>query len=470
MTRASGRLSALGVRTATARLLCVSTIAVVVWMAGSHPAVAATGKAWSVSASRGCVGSSAACLPVGSIEGLAVAPDARSLYALSWTTEDGQQIYGIVGWPIQPSAIPDVEAPVACVAHPFRGLKRDGCALARGWPRTPQPSFSEWGSISVSPDGRQVYVAGFDSLTTFARDTSTGALAQMPGPSGCLVRDARGTPGCGLARGIRGAGQIAMSADGRNLYLTSVADRTAGVAMFARDPKTGSLAQLPGTRGCTNTGLTGCERGRQIADPRDIVVAPNDRHVYVVTSIYNRGGGIAAYERDPVDGFLRQLPGRRGCINTTGRHRCRKDPAMRGELRQLAVAPSGRALYTIKESDSEGPRSYRLLPDGSVGGSSTAAPWPNWFIGGDNPDGLAVDPEGRVYAAGHTDGFLAYRSDPSGLRLKRAACWVASSHSHCALSHAFGYPGGSVVVASPAGDTVYVNGERGVITVRTPPP
>jgi DNA-binding beta-propeller fold protein YncE len=85
-------------------------------------------------------------------------------------------------------------------------------------------------AVTVSPDGRRVYAAAFDSgaVAVFARNRATGALRQLPGAEGCLGPAAEG---CTPARGLRDTVDVTVSRDGRHLY---VASEAAGVAVFRR--------------------------------------------------------------------------------------------------------------------------------------------------------------------------------------------------------------------------------------------
>ena len=76
--------------------------------------------------------------------------------------------------------------------------------------------------MTVSPDGEHVYVASFtsDAVAAFARNKTTGALTQLPGLAACVSED--GSAGdCGNGAGLNGARGVAVSKDGRHVYVVS---------------------------------------------------------------------------------------------------------------------------------------------------------------------------------------------------------------------------------------------------------
>src|SRR5260221_11092319 len=100
-------------------------------------------------------------------------------------------------------------------------------------------------SVAISPDGRNAYVAGYNSgaVAIFDRDALTGALTQKTGAAGCIVdASAVAITGCdNTGRALLGARQVVVSPDGLNVYVTS--NSNDAVTVFDRDTTTGTLTQ-----------------------------------------------------------------------------------------------------------------------------------------------------------------------------------------------------------------------------------
>jgi len=96
-----------------------------------------------------------------------------------------------------------------------------------------------------------------------------GALLQLDGTDGCISND--GTAGaCAQGRGLAGALDLAISADGASVYVASFSSDA--VAVLARNESRkegpiGKLAQPPGDAGCVSeTGAGPCTDGRGLVD------------------------------------------------------------------------------------------------------------------------------------------------------------------------------------------------------------
>ncbi len=122
-------------------------------------------------------------------------------------------------------------------------------------------------SIAVSPDGSHVYVASNDddAVAIFERQAGTGALSFVE-----ALYD-----GEGGVDGLDGARSVAIGADGRQVYVAS--DRDHALAVFGRDPVTGSLtfveAHLDDVDGVD--GLLGAT---------SVAVSPDSKGVYVASA------------------------------------------------------------------------------------------------------------------------------------------------------------------------------------------
>ena len=93
-----------------------------------------------------------------------------------------------------------------------------------------------WG-VALSPDGRNLYAVSskVNMLGSMARDPETGRLAQLPGRYGCFIRGFRAPDiGCREGRGLTVAVAVTVSPDGRNVYVASEDVYLGSVAVFRR--------------------------------------------------------------------------------------------------------------------------------------------------------------------------------------------------------------------------------------------
>jgi DNA-binding beta-propeller fold protein YncE len=266
----------------------------------------------------------------------------------------------------------------------------------------------------LSPDGRNVYVAAGSSVVRLDRGRD-GRLRRAKGYEACHTGR---NYGCPVPRGAFNASGIALSADGRSLYLLS----DAGVAVLRRNPRSGAVRQLKGEAGCIAADETfGCTIGRalDVADnpaqvifgskisARRIVVSRDGTRVYVASNT-----GIAVLIRSRVDGSLRQLPGAAGCVGPDAASGCAPARTLRG-VGALALSPDGRELYATTRSSSlvvlrRDALTHGLLqPTGADGcvnatGAEGCMAAPRLT----KPFALAVSPDGRDVYLGSLNGPL----------------------------------------------------------------
>jgi len=108
--------------------------------------------------------------------------------------------------------------------------------------------------IAISPNGAQVYLAAQedDSIATFSRNTSTGALTFQGCITGEFGTGPDGNNSCATAlpppaasganTGIDKVRNLALDANGESLYATSGQDDS--ISHFSRNPSTGALTYV----------------------------------------------------------------------------------------------------------------------------------------------------------------------------------------------------------------------------------
>jgi DNA-binding beta-propeller fold protein YncE len=181
----------------------------------------------------------------------------------------------------------------------YTGLS-DGCSVFG------VPKMEDASDVAVSGDGRNVYVtsAPSASITRFDRDPATGDLTRV----GCITA----TTGCGTGvdgkPGLSGARSVAVSADGRNVYVTGETDNA--VVSLARDTGSGALTYL----GCVGFG-SGCgapnENKQGLHTPEGVAVTPDGKQVFVGAYDSN---AVTWLNRNPDTGALTWA----GCFAVSG--------------------------------------------------------------------------------------------------------------------------------------------------------
>jgi DNA-binding beta-propeller fold protein YncE len=231
-----------------------------------------------------------------------------------------------------------------------------GCRVAR--------AFHAPVSATVSPDGKSVYVAsaGSHAVAVLRRNTTTGALFQPTATSGCVSEtgsdpaDPEAT--CADGKALESVGDVAVSADGKNVYLSSVLGT---VAAFRRDAGTGALTQLAGTAGCVSERGSGgaCSDGKALDGARSLAISADGRSVYLTTPGCSFpvppaqciDDAVAVFRRILTNGALTQLAGTAGCVSDTGSGgACADGKALSGAT-DVAVSTDGESVYVASPGD-----------------------------------------------------------------------------------------------------------------------
>lgn len=165
-------------------------------------------------------------------------------------------------------------------------------------------------AIALSPDGKSVYVASSQSdAIAIFRRDPRSGTLTQPKGAAGCIA-AKGAGHCATAIGLDGPNSLAVSPDGRNVYATSRASNS--ISIFQRNQKTGALTQLPASAGCiAGAPIPVCAAGRALVGPDVVVVSPKGENVYVGSFF---GNAVAVFDRDPASGALTQPGDSSGCI------------------------------------------------------------------------------------------------------------------------------------------------------------
>jgi len=234
--------------------------------------------------------------------------------------------------------------------------------------------------VTVSRDDRFVYATGETGIAVFRRDVATGSLTQLSGYLGCISSK---TPGCRRAIGAQSVEDLVITQKGARAYSAS----TGGyVLMFARNPQTGTLRPL----GCLGEGShleaqPGCALGRATDRARSVTLSPDERFVYVA----DLEDAVAIFARNPRSGGLTQLPGTAGCISETGADGCATARGIYGSHR-VTITRDGRSAYLAGKRGGKGGSTLAVFSRNPATGALRQLPGPAGCFTEDGSDGCTV--------------------------------------------------------------------------------
>jgi hypothetical protein len=341
--------------------------------------------------------------PLESAAGVAVSPNGRSVYVITFAGIADHLFADATGGQLTWDG---------CISADGSG----GTCADAGTPGDPNP-FLAADSIAVSP------LASAPNASVYFIGTGGGSLAHMFADpqqgqlnwDGC-VSGIPEDPNCAdvAAPGTNPLGnlfRLAVNPAGTAVYATN----TSGIVdQFAASPSAGG--GLTSFVGCRNSaGSGGCAQGATVGDPlagaQGIAVSPDGSSVYVASP---SAGTVSHFFADPTGQMLLSWD---GCISNDGSGgACAKGPQtgtpLAGAL-ALAVSPDGHTLYAISRTQSslswfaiapQGQLTYEgCLSDAAIPGCTDPAGQP--LLGA---RAVAISPDsGTVYVASTTGSTIA---------------------------------------------------------------
>jgi DNA-binding beta-propeller fold protein YncE len=336
---------------------------------------------------------------------VAFSPDGRSAYAVAFSGDT--------------------------ILHWFRGpggeLSYDGCVNndgSQGCADAPGTPLDGASAVTVSPDGRSVYVTGANQGTVvhFTRLQPDGQVVF----AGCLG-DTTAGDACGIVPGLRlgGASDVAVSPDGTSVYVA--AGGADAVSHFYRDAEGrlafGSCVASEAGKNCTDL------PAEPLGDPRAVTVSPDGRSVYVAA---RRSNAVAHFFRGPGGQMAYD-----GCVSQYGAHGCAAVRSFAGPG-DVAVSRDGRSVYVTAATSNAVTHLDRLQPDGQIvfrscvadRGENGCADLPGLPLA--QPRAIALSPDGSsAYVAAFASGAVTRLALGAGGTPAFAGCLESGNDHGC---------------------------------------
>ncbi|MFV2066188.1 MAG: beta-propeller fold lactonase family protein, partial [Pirellulales bacterium] len=235
-------------------------------------------------------------------------------------------------------------------------------------------------SLAVSPDGSYVYAVGTDYVTTLARNETTGQLSHVQ-----TLRD-----GVDGIDGLDNADSIVMSPDGKHVYTVSYFDDA--LVAFDRNATTGELSLIE----IEWNGQNGVD-GLYLA--YSVTISSDGKHVYTVS----RSGGLAVFARDPATGEVTFIDVIQEGVDVTNVLAGAHDVKVANDGAHVYVASYlDNTLSTFSRDPSTGLLSFVQVHTDGVAG----------IDGLYGVRGVAVSPDGsHVYTASYDDDLVVFERD-----------------------------------------------------------
>lgn len=302
---------------------------------------------------------------------IAISPDGTSVYVVGGLSKEKvDESFGAVAILKRNAATGELSA-AGC-------LSSDGTNGTDGASGICTPSASLLGAdgVTVSPDGRTVFVTAnaSASVVAFAREPSTGALTRI----GCFQSTTRPGSPCGAANVFEGSDELLAGADGSTLYAASPFEGTlsalsapagspgaesgsstgtnaAATSASSTPPSSAALAALFTTPTSVFTanpciavnGFDGsCAVGIAMQGVSSLTLSPDGKELYAVAS--------TSHAVDEFQPSASQPLAEVGCLKPEAPHGLCASSDVLKDPTQLAVSPDGHNVYVADSADGAG--------------------------------------------------------------------------------------------------------------------
>ena len=344
---------------------------------------------------------------------------------------------------------------------------RGGAGMGRAKVAPGNPSARPKRSVMSASVARQLRSLGITALACAwcaIGATTAGAAVGDLTPAGCIGKRGTSPASCIVVDGLGGATAVAVSPDGASVY---VAGSTGNALNVFKRAANGNLTPA----GCVGNSGTGAQAGPAscivvdgLSGASAVAASPDGRSVYATGLV---GDALNVFKR-AADGDLTPA----GCIGNAG-----SGPAScivvdgLDNPDSVAVSPDGTSVYATGFNGNalnvfKRAANGNLTPAGCIGNSGTGAQaGPASCIVVDGLGGATaavVSPDGAsVYVTGFEgDAVNVFRRAANG-DLTPAGCIANRGTGPASCIAVDGLDGASGVAVSPDGKSVYVTGVRG---------
>jgi 6-phosphogluconolactonase (cycloisomerase 2 family) len=330
-----------------------------------------------------------------------------------------------------------------------------------GCPRTTS-GLNDTQFVAVSSDGRSVYAGGYadNAIVRFKRDQDTGALK----PKGCVGNDGSNPDGCAqTADGLVAPASIAVSPDGKSVYVASDESNDSAGARFKRDRKTGELKP----KGCVadpDTNPDGCATTAEGLNggTSAVAISRDGKSVYFASG---NDDAIVRFKRNTTTGALTP----KGCVaDTDSSAGCGKTTKGLTNPHAVTVSRDGTSVYATGSQDNAIVRFKRdtgtgaLKPKGCIGDKvDNPDACGKTAKGLDSPLSVIVSRDGKsVYATAQSaDAIVRFKRDRETGALTPKGCIADPDTNTSGCGHtAQGLDTPGPPTVSPDSRSVYVAG------------